>query len=457
MKSMLIKIFVITVLCALNNYLLGQQNDSRPKKIADEILLHSTAYKNLKTLCKDVGPRLSGSAGAALAIEKTIQMMRDAGADTAYLQPCMVTHWVRGTKEKAYALSAGRKITIAATALGNSVGTSAKGLKRNVIEVKSMDELKNIGFAAKDKIIFFNIPMNPLYIETFKAYGESGIARRSGPAEAAKLGAAGVIVRSLSSNTDHHPHTGTTVYQKNTDSIPAIAISTKDADWLSNELRKNKDLQFYFRTNCKLLPDALSYNVIGEIKGSDIPQEIITVGGHLDSWDLAEGAHDDGTGCMQSIEVLRALKATGTKPRRTIRAVLFMNEENGGGGGKAYLDSAVAKKEKHIFALESDAGGFTPRAFGVDGSEETIAKIKLWLPYLKPYYVTEIKTGGGGSDIAPLKKINTVLAGYIPDSQRYFDVHHAATDIFEAVSERELNLGSVNISILVYLVSEYGL
>jgi len=265
------------------------------------------------------------------------------------------------------------------------------------------------------------------------------------------------MVRSLASNVDKFPHTGATVYNDSFPKIPAVAISTEDAEWLSQQLNKKIKLTAYFKTNCEMLPDALSYNVIGEIRGNTYPEQILTVGGHLDSWDICEGAHDDGAGCVQSIEVLRAIRALGIQPKRTIRAVMFMNEENGGRGGKAYLQNAKDKKEQHLFALESDAGGFTPRGFGLDMTEERRNKVIAWKPLFLDYGIYDIAAGGGGSDIAPLKETGTALAGLSPDSQRYFDLHHAASDTFEAVSKRELDLGAVNMAALIWLVSEYGL
>jgi hypothetical protein len=396
---------------------------------------------------------------AQKAVEATERMLREAGADTVYLQPCMVPHWVRGAKETGYIkLANGIRYELRLVALGNAVGTGAKGVQSNVIEVRSMAELHSLGEKnIKGKIVFFNIPMNPTYVRTFRAYGESGIGRRSGPSQAAKYGAVGVMVRSLASNIDEYPHTGATQYNDSFPKIPAVAISTKDAEWLSLQLRRKLSLSAYFKTDCEMLPDVLSYNVVGEIKGSSFPEQILTVGGHLDSWDICEGAHDDGAGCVQSIEILRAFKSLGIHPKRTIRAVMFMNEENGGRGGHAYLQHAKDKNEQHIFALESDAGGFTPRGFGLDMSEEKRNKMIEWKPLFYDYSVYDMAAGGGGSDIAPLKELGTALAGLSPDSQRYFDLHHAASDTFEAVSKRELDLGTVNMAALIWLVSEYGL
>ncbi|MEO6584473.1 MAG: M20/M25/M40 family metallo-hydrolase [Ferruginibacter sp.] len=452
------KFFFLAVCLFFSDAAFTQSSDSAViKTIADEVMLRSQAYENLRFLCKKIGPRLSGSANAEKAVMATAKMLKAAGADTVYLQPCMVTHWIRGAKESGSVMVNGKIFPLQLCALGNTVGTDSKGVSASVIEVKNFEELVQLGAAVKGKIVFFNIGMDPRHIRTFRAYGESGIGRRSGPAQAAKYGALGVMVRSLASNVDDYPHTGATVYNDSFPKIPAVAISTKNAEWLSAQLKKNKDITAYFKTNCQLLPDAPSYNVIGEIRGSQYPAEIITVGGHLDSWDLAEGAQDDGAGCMQSIEVIRALIASGLRPKRTIRAVMFMNEENGSGGARAYLASAKSKKETHLFALESDAGGFTPKGFSLDMTQQQMEKIKEWKPLFENYQATEFGKGGGGSDIGPLKVLGTALAGFMPDSQRYFDLHHAATDVFESVSKRELDLGIVNMAALTWLVSEYGL
>lgn len=452
-----------TLLLALGSTVLAQHEDSVTiQKLANDILAKGTAYENLRFLCKKVGPRLSGSPQAQKAVEETARMLKEAGADTVYLQPCMVPHWVRGEKEQGYIQSAnGAKYQLKLCALGNSEGTGKKGITASVIEVPNFKELEQLGESViKGKIVFFNFPMNPTYVRTFRAYGESGVYRTQGPSRAARYGAVAVMIRSLASNLDDYPHTGTTIYNDSFPKIPAVAISTNDAEWLSRQLMRKIVTTAYIRTTCTMLPDAPSFNVVGEIRGSSIPEEIITVGGHLDSWDLGEGAQDDGAGCVQSIEVLRAFKATGIKPKRTIRAVMFMNEENGLRGGNKYMEIAREKKEKHLFALESDAGGFTPRGFGFslpDDKKDKLQLIQDWKPLFYPYGVYELVSGGGGADIGPLRQLGAALAGLSPDSQRYFDLHHASTDTFEAVSKRELLLGAVNMTALIYLVDKYGL
>ncbi len=456
---MIKKITQLLILLAAVFTCAAQNDDSVTiKKIADDILTNGRAYANLRILCKDIGPRLSGSPQAQKAVEATEKMLKEAGADTVYLQPCMVPHWVRGDKETGFIQTGGSKRMLHLTSLGNSPGTGKKGISAGIVEVKSMKELEQLGTSViKGKIVFFNFAMDPTYIQTFRAYGESGISRFIGPSKAAALGAVGAIVRSLASNEDDFPHTGVTVYNDSFPKIPAVAISTNDANWLSKQLRLKMPSKASFTNTCKMLPDTISYNVVGELKGSAYPNQIITVGGHLDSWDLAEGANDDGTGIVQSIEVLRALKASGMQPKHTFRAVMFMNEENGGRGGDKYLELARKNKENHLFAFESDNGGFTPRGFSLAMNDASFKKILQWKNLFYNYGVYDFFAGGSGADIEGLGELGTALAELAPDSQRYFDIHHASTDVFENVSKRELLLGAVNITALIYLVDKYGL
>jgi hypothetical protein len=239
--------------------------------------------------------------------------------------------------------------------------------------------------------------------------------------------------------------------------IPAAAISTNGAELLSSMLALNPRLKFYLKQNCKNLPDVQSYNVIGEITGSTYPEEIMVVGGHLDSWDLGDGSHDDGAGIVQSMEVLRIMKKINYRPKRTLRVVLYMNEENGQRGAAKYTELAQKNNENHVFALESDAGGFTPRGFSIDTTEEKLKTIQSWAPYFEPYLIHLFVKGGSGADIAPLKTADNVLAGLRPDSQRYFDFHHAANDTFDAINKRELELGAATMASMVFLMDHFKL
>ncbi|WP_416439784.1 M20/M25/M40 family metallo-hydrolase [Phnomibacter sp. MR] len=434
----------------------AQSDSVMLKRFSDEIMLRSTAYENLRFLCKQVGPRLSGSPQAQQSVEATARMLKEAGADTVFLQPCMVPHWERGAKEQGVVTYGGKQKALNVCALGMSIGTPAAGIKAGVIEVRNFEELEKLPDATvKGKIVFFNYPMRPELIQG--GYGDAVRYRSNGPVAAAKKGAVAVMIRSVTHSLDNYPHTGTTRYDDAVKKIPAFACSTMDAEWLSKQLKLRMPVQLFLKSNCKQGPDVLSYNVVGEIRGSEKPEEIITAGGHLDSWDLGEGAHDDGAGCVQSIEVIRAIKALGLKPKRTIRAVMFMNEENGLRGGNAYADYAKKHQENHIFAVESDAGGFGVQTLGISGQPHQYAKIKSWEKLFKPFGIYELSEGGGGADIGPLKPFGTVLSGVNPGTQRYFDHHHAANDVFEAVHKRELELGAFSMVAICWLVSEYGL
>ncbi|WP_152559853.1 M20/M25/M40 family metallo-hydrolase [Hymenobacter sp. IS2118] len=430
------------------------------RKIFDEALLRGQSYENLRYLTGTIGARLSGSPQAQQAVEWGKLTMEKAGFDRVYLQEVMVPHWVRGNKERGEIVgNKGKEIKVALCALGGSVGTNGK-LKAGVVEVRSFEELRNLPEAdVKGKFVFFNRPFDDALIESGTAYGRAGDQRRSGASEAAKRGAVGALVRSLTSARDDNPHTGTMSYDPAVTKVPAAALSTLAADQLSLLLKANRDLEFELQMECQTLPDEKSYNVVGEIKGSKYPEQIITVGGHLDSWDLGQGAHDDGTGVVQSIEALRLLRATGFRPERTVRAVLFMNEENGNRGGIEYARLAALNKENHLVAIESDGGGFTPRGFNVEAEPAMLAKLAVWGPLLEPYHASSLKAGHGGTDIGPLKAaVNPkALIGYDGDSQRYFDIHHTAADTFDKVHKRELELGGASMASLIYLLSKYGL
>ena len=439
----------------------SQSNDQEQiKKLYDAALTQGKGYDWLNYLSNQIGGRLSGSVQAQQAVNYTKSQLDSLGLDKVWLQPVMVPKWVRGTPEFAYfETTPGTTTNVAICALGGSVATPSNGIKANIIEVNGVEELATLGKGKiQGKIVFFNKPMDPTQINTFNAYSNCVDQRYSGALEASKYGALGVIVRSLNLRLDDFPHTGSMGYgeQPIDNRIPAAAISTNAADLLSTSLMLNPEINFYFKQNCKQFEDVESYNVIGEIRGSSKPEEIIVVGGHLDSWDLGDGSHDDGAGCVQSMEVLNLFKKIGYKPKRTIRVVLFMNEENGLRGGTKYAEVANATNEKHIFALESDSGGFTPRGFTFDSSDKDFDKIKSWKPLFEPYLVHYFEKGESGADIGPLKKEGLILAGLRPDSQRYFDYHHAENDTFDHVNKRELELGSASMASLIYLVDTYG-
>lgn len=430
------------------------------KKISDEIMRNGKAHDLLRELTKGIGGRLAGSEQYTKAVQWGEASLKKLGADKVFLQECMMPNWKRGGKDQAAVVVQNGKKTnrsLDVLALGNSLGTGGKPLVAEVIAVQDFDEMEAKKDQLKGKIVYFNNKFNPTNIQTFKSYGEAGQYRRSGPSRAAKYGAVGVMIRSLTEATDNNPHTGTTGYDEAYPKIPAIALGNEDADYIWSTTR-NSSIKVSMTTNGSFGPDVVGHSVVAELTGTQFPNEYITVGGHLDSWDVNEGAHDDGAGIVQTIEIMRALKVLGYKPKRTLRFVLFANEENGMRGGNKYAEEAKKNNEQHVFALESDAGGFTPRGFGFTVSPAQLTKIQSWLPLLKPYGTDFLQAGGGGADIGPLNRtFGTPIAGLMPDSQRYFDIHHARSDVFENVNKRELNLGAVNMAALIYLVDQYGL
>jgi carboxypeptidase Q len=462
------RIFVFCISITIVSAASGQNTDSLfIRQIADEVLTNGKAYSNLYDLSKKIGGRLSGSPQMYKAEAWGQGVLQQSGADKVWLQQCMVPHWVRGGVDKAEAsynmatsgshnLLPGKK-TLDVLALGNSMGTGVGGVTTDVIEVESFEDLEAKKDLLKGKIVFYNYKFKSTFIRTFLAYGDAVQYRSNGASRAARYGALAVIVRSMSHSTDNNPHTGALRYDTTQPKIPAVAIGLKDADWLSAQLQKGK-LNVSLKTNGHFLPDTIGHNVIGELTGTEFPDQIITIGGHLDSWDPAEGANDDGAGVVQTIEILRAFKALNYKPKHTLRFVLFANEENGLRGGSKYAEEAKNKNEKHVFALESDAGSFTQRGFSFGGTPEQLKKAQSWIPLLYPYGTYEITDGGGGADIGPVGRVfNIPVAELAPDSQRYFDYHHARNDVFENVNKRELELGAINMAALIYLVDKYGL
>ena len=439
----------------------SQSNDQiMLKNIYNFSLTNSKCYSWLDDLSNKIGSRLSGSVGAEKGVVYVKAQLETLGLDKVYLQEVMVPKWVRGEKETAYFMDNKTKVTVPICALGGSIATSKSGLTAEVVEVKSLKELETLGEEKlKGKIIFYNRPFEPENIDAFKSYGKCVDQRYYGAKEAAKYGAVGTIVRSMNFRLDDFPHTGAQSYGDipKDNYIPTAAISTNAAELLSKKLKENSKLKFYMKLSCQTLADVLSYNVIGEITGSVHPEKIMTVGGHLDSWDLADGSHDDGAGVVQSMAVLECFKKLNYKPKNTIRVVLFMNEENGGRGGKKYEEVSKLNNENHIFALESDSGGFSPRGFSFECDEANFQKVNSWKYLFEPYLIHNFVKGGTGSDIEPLTSKKIVKAGLQPDSQRYFDYHHAANDTFDAVNKRELELGAATMASLMYLFDQYGI
>lgn len=443
--------------------LLACHREADDKQIIDNFyssaLTDTTAYSNLKVLCTEYEGRICGTEAASGAVAWAKNLLESMGMDTVYLQETTVKRWERGEPEiaKVSSHNTGNHL-LNICSIGWSIGTGEHGIEASVVEVRDKDELKKLGKqGCEGKIVFFNQKMDPTHYYTFEAYGESAWQRVYGASLAAQYGARAVIVRSLTQALDDHPHTGIMHYADTLPKIPAVAVSTIGADSLSGWLKKDPDLLLYIRTTSKELTDTISYNVIAEIRGTENPAEIIAFGGHLDAWDNGQGAHDDGVGVIQTIEVLRLFKELGLKPKHTLRVVVFMDEEVDQRGAEAYAESVKVKKERHLAAIESDRGGFTPYGFSIDASMPVIGKIRNWKKLLEPYGIWYFEQGGSGVDIRDLKPFGIPLMALVTDSQKYFDVQHSPADTWDKVHPREMQLGSATIAAMVFLIDKYGL
>ena len=439
-------------------YISKSQDSVVVSRIFTYCLEQGKSYERLRHLSFAIGNRLSGSANADKAVEWSLKTMQAEGHANCYLQEVMVPVWVRNDIERLTLLGGKKPAPLSIFSLGGSVATPKGGIRAGVVEVRSFEELEKLGRAnIEGKMVFYNTPMKQRFYHTFEAYGDVGKYRWAGAQNAAKFGAVASITRSLTLAMDDLPHTGGMGYVDGVAKIPGCAISTLGAENLSRALAENPNLELQLEMNCETKPDQLSHNVIAEIRGTQFPEEIIVVGAHLDSWDKGHGAHDDGAGCVQSMELINVFKDLNLKPKRTIRVVLFMNEENGVRGGKKYAEEAKAKGEKHIAAIESDAGAFTPAGFSSSCLDESKREwLRKWKGLFEPYAIFQWHHEGGGVDIGPLKEQGTLLIGLRPDSQRYFDYHHTDIDTFDKVNRRELHLGAGALASLAWLLSEYG-
>ena len=453
MKHLTIALFLVFI----STFIQAQDEETTQiKQIFDNTLTHQEAYHNLEYMCTKAPGRLVGSENSLKAIEYMKQYFNALGVDSVYLQEFRTPAWKCDSSSVWIIPQSGKPVMLHTDALGPSPATPMEGIQAEVIEVKSLDELEKLGKEViSGKIVFYNRKWNPAFIRTFEGYGDAVDQRARGPEKAAEYGAVAVIVRSVTNRTDHFPHTGNTHYSNN--KIPAVAISTLDADLLSEQLQKEPKTTAKVYVDSEDIPETITYNLIAEIKGKEIPEEIIVVGGHVDSWFNTPGAHDDGAGVVMTSDVLRIFKELNIDNKRTIRAVVYMDEELYQSGGKAYALRVKNNGEKHYLALEADGGAFTPRMFTINASEETVGRIAAFLPYLKPYGIDEIKAGWGGVDIGPLKELGVPLMAYGTDSQRYFDMHHSANDTFDKINLRELQLGCGCIATMIYLVDKYGI
>ncbi len=421
------------------------------KRISDEILLNSNAYENLRQLTKDIGPRFSASPAYDKAVDWAIRKFEQNGGENIRKQDVKVPVWSRGKELVQIKPANGTWRTLRTLALGGSEGTGGKDLTGEILLAKDLAEFNKLkNSEVKDKIVFFNYAFDQTLVNPGDAYAEAGKYRWSTPSSASRKGAKAVLTRAATSGFDDVPHTGSMYYDElDKNKIPALTISAKAADELEN-LLKSQTVTAKINTTTTTKGEAVNHNVIAEIPGKD--QKIIVVGAHLDTWDISEGAHDNGAGVVQVLEVLRAFKALNYEPRHTIRFVLFANEENGVTGGETYAAQAKKAGERHIFAIESDAGGYSPRGISLDMIPERRRLVFAWKNYFLPYGVYDFTQQSAAQDILPLKRLGVPLAELVPDMQRYFEIHHTANDTFDKVNRRELNLGAVAIAQIVFMV-----
>lgn len=424
------------------------------KNISDEMLVNGTAYESLRDLTQNIGHRLSGSEAYEKSVDWAVLKLKEAGADKVWKEEVMVPVWERGKESLQIREGNGKWKSLRMLSLGNSEGTKGKDVEAEIVFVKNKEEFDQLPDAAiKGKIIFFNYAFNQKFIMTGQAYGDASIYRRASASWAGKRGAKAVIIRSLSSAFDDVPHTGAMRYEADDMAkIPAVAIGPRSADELEKTLKTQKVFA-KLNSNATMKGEKLTHSVIGEITGNK-DRSVIVVGGHLDSWDIGEGAQDDGAGIVQSIEVLRTFKKLGIKNNHTIRVVCFANEENGVKGGNQYAENITKNKEKHLFAIESDGGGFTPRGIGLVMSPEKRQQVQSWRNLFFPYGVHNFEIQHAGTDIEPMEPLGVPLAELIPDSQRYFEIHHSEEDTFDRVNRRELLLGAAVMGQLIYMVDK---
>lgn len=437
----------------------GQAQDS----IADAKALkqlYTTALKenqgyNWLSQLTTLGSRLTGSPQATDAVLYFKNKADSLGFKTQ-LQEVKVPQWVRGPKEVAYYTVGEKTYYMRCTALGGSVATPDDGLQAPIVEITSFEQLDGMTDELKGKVAFFNIPMDPSFINTFFSYSTAVKQRYAGAVEASKKGAIAVVSRSLSATVNEYPHTGSMTYKGALRQIPSMAISTVDAELLSQHLKQGS-IDFYMRMHCQMKDSVTSYNLIADLPGRTKPDEIILIGGHIDSWDLGTGAHDDGSGCIHSLEAAWLLKKTGLMPSRTVRVVFFMNEEFGLNGARVYAAEAAKSGVKHAAAMESDAGGFTPRGISIVAPDAATQQIRGFRNLLEPYGVHQFSQTGSGADIGELYTPDLVMIGLRPDNHRYFEIHHSAKDVLESVNPRELEMGSATMAALIYLLDKYDI
>jgi carboxypeptidase Q len=432
-------------------------NDASP---IQEILRPTDgAYRKLIELCDDVGHRVSGSKGLERAVEWGVATLKADGHENVRAEPVKVPKWVRG--RESLTLVEPREHPMVMLGLGGSVGTPPEGITAEVVVVKDKAELDKIGDGAMGKIVLFNFPMPPYDPEKGSRYGETVTYRRNGAKWASEKGAVAALVRSVTARTLRTPHTGAMAYDDAKVKIPAAAVTIEDAEMLARFCARGKKPVVKLMMEASTEGEADSHNVIGEIVGREKPDEIVVISGHLDSWDVGQGAHDDGAGCVIAMEALTTLRRMNLRPRRTIRVVLWTNEENGLGGARGYVKEHAAELKNHIAAIESDSGGFRPLGFTMEAKDpkqldRAMQRLRRGLLPLEPMGAHNVKPGGSGADVGQLKEFGVVCLGLEVEGSIYFDTHHTHADTVDKVNPRELARCVAAMALAAYHIAEHG-
>ena len=415
-------------------------------RIIGASLVSSHAYTRLSYLTDHIGHRLSGSKSLERAIEWALAEMKRDGLDNVRGDKVIVPHWVRG--EESLEMTVPRSLKLTMLGLGNSVGTPAEGITADAVVVRNFAELDALGEKLRGKIVVYNVP--------FTNYGATVQYRGSGPSRAARYGAVAALVRSVTPVSLQSPHTGGLNYDERQPKIPAAAISIEAAELLQRMHDRGERMTLRLKMEAKFLPDAESANVIAELRGSEKPDEVVLIGGHFDSWDVGQGAHDDGGGCIIAWEAVRLLKELGLKPRRTIRVVLYTNEENGLRGGNAYRDAYRTQLAKHIFAIESDSGTYRPEGLGLSPTAppQVRSNLREIAKLLAGIGADGVAATGGGADIGPIMREGVPGASLDVDGTHYFDIHHTASDTLDKIDPRDLQLCVATMAVFAYTIAD---
>ncbi len=436
---------------------IADQYREAAERIIEATLAQNDGYMKLQELCDGIGHRLSGSPQLDQAIQWAADALRQDGQDNVRIEKVMVPHWVRGSE--SLMMIRPRRAPIAMLGLGGSVGTPSEGMTAQVVVVANEEELEALGEGARGKIVLFNNPMPDYDPEQGSGYGTTVRFRSNGARLASEQGAVACLVRSVTAHSLRSPHTGAMRYGDAAIKIPAAAVSTEDAAMMARLQARGVPVIVTLKMDAQTLDPAPSGNVIGELRGSTNPDEIVVIGGHLDSWDVGQGAHDDGTGCVMAMEAINVLRRLDMIPRRTIRVVLWTNEENGLAGGRQYAKDHADELASHVAAIESDSGGYRPTGYSIQCADEVkqstaaeqmrdIARLFLSLG------ANDVQTGHAGADVGPMRDAGVVLMGHEVEGSKYFDYHHSHADTVDKVDPDDFSRNIAVMATVAYILAD---